>query len=57
MEYSVYSRFVAVALLLLAPVAARGQSESKSQAAAKQAAVIDIRVVEADTDAAAELQR
>src|SRR5215471_2294948 len=57
MEYSVYSRFVAIALLLLAPVAARGQSESKSQAAAKQAAVIDIRVVEADTDAAAELQR
>jgi hypothetical protein len=56
------SRLFAIALLLfvlVAPVsvAARGQSESKPAAATKQTVVMDIRVVEADADGAAELQR
>jgi hypothetical protein len=51
------SILISVALLVIAPVAARGQSESKPQPAWKQAVVMDIRVVEADADGAAELQR
>jgi hypothetical protein len=57
MRYTGYSRFVVIALFLVIPGAARAQSESKSPATSKETVMLDISVIEADADGAAELQR
>ena len=52
-----HTRFIMAAMLLIVPAAARGQSGTKPPAASKETVVLDISVIEADADGAAELQR
>src|SRR5262249_5451147 len=52
-----HAALVPTALLLLTPAVAFGQSESTAQAPSKQGVRIDVRIVEADGSAAAQLER